>query len=291
MTNKKWWTVALVTLTLMAGVGIFFYQGKPYGQTTDLAGIDVESLQPPGDQINVDGTSSEEGPGNQEADAVAEKLSDRSNTENTYDNAESSPIPAADQSAANQLKDKGNFSSNQTTSKTTVNDPPARSGSIYNQLSPNKGIYGQFHYRELGGGRIEIDPQWVAKNIVTINLPGLNRTVQVNRAAKDKFILAFNYIKNGTAMVNGKEVSLLSLVRTMDGTFVSRHANWNPNSGLSNHSWGTAIDINASDHYRYVAPSESNDPNRILWEKAFKPAGFSWGNSYADSMHFELLDY
>ncbi|MEN6390004.1 MAG: M15 family metallopeptidase, partial [Syntrophomonas sp.] len=98
------------------------------------------------------------------------------------------------------------------------------------------------------------------------------------------------YIKNGTAMVNGREVSLLSLIKTMDGTFVSRHVNWNSSNGLSNHSWGTAIDINASSHFGYVSPGETNDPNLILWEKAFKPAGFSWGNSYSDSMHFELLN-
>ncbi|MEN6461114.1 MAG: M15 family metallopeptidase, partial [Syntrophomonas sp.] len=107
---------------------------------------------------------------------------------------------------------------------------------------------------------------------------------------KDNFIQAFTYIKNGTATINGRQVSLLSLVKTMDGTFVTRHVNWNPARGLSNHSWGTAIDINADSHFRYVDPgSEPYDPNLILWEKAFKPAGFSWGNSYSDSMHFELL--
>ncbi len=121
-------------------------------------------------------------------------------------------------------------------------------------------------------------------------MPGLNRNVQVNKNAADNFIKAFTYIKNGTATINGKEVPLLSLIKTMDGTFVTRHVNWNPAKGLSNHSWGTAIDINAANHFRYVNPvQEPNDLNMILWEKAFKPAGFSWGNSYSDSMHYELL--
>ncbi|MGE5389522.1 MAG: M15 family metallopeptidase [Deltaproteobacteria bacterium] len=161
----------------------------------------------------------------------------------------------------------------------------------YPGLSKDMGIYGQFNYRDTSGGRIEIDPQWVAANIVTIVLPGLNRAVEVNREAADKFLIAFNYIKNGTAVVNGREVSLLSLIKTMDGTFVSRHVNWNPTRGLSNHSWGIAIDINAADHFCHIDPaSQPDDPNLILWEKAFKPAGFSWGNSYSDSMHFELLN-
>lgn len=160
----------------------------------------------------------------------------------------------------------------------------------YPKLSKSKGIYGQFHYRDTSGGRIEIDPGWLANNIVSITLPGLNRQVQVHKEAADNFIQAFNYIVNGSVMINGKRVPLLNLIRSMDGTFVSRHVNWNPENGLSNHSWGTAIDINAGDHFRRVDPEqEPNDPNLILWEKAFKPAGFSWGNSYADAMHYELL--
>ncbi|MGI5921301.1 MAG: Ig-like domain-containing protein [Syntrophomonadaceae bacterium] len=160
----------------------------------------------------------------------------------------------------------------------------------YPKLSKVNGSFGQFRYRDISGGRIEVDPNWIAQNIVTITLPGLNRQVQVHRKAANSFIKAFTYIKNGTANINGRQVSLLSLVKTMDGTWVTRHANWNPAQGLSNHSWGSAIDINASNHYRYVNPgSEPYDPNLILWEKAFKPAGFSWGNSYGDAMHFELL--
>lgn len=165
------------------------------------------------------------------------------------------------------------------------------SNSSYPQVSKVQGAFGQFHYRDAAGGRIEIDPRWIAENIVTIVLPGINRQVEVHKDAANRFITAFNYIKNGTAIINGREVSLLSLVKTMDGTFVTRHVNWNPSGGLSNHSWGIAIDINADDHFGYVDPAtDRNDPNLILWEKAFKPAGFSWGNRYSDSMHYELLD-
>lgn len=180
----------------------------------------------------------------------------------------------------------------QSIAKENNNSNPSRGGSNtdinkYPRLSKVNGIFGQFRYRELSGGRIEVDPQWVANNIVTITLPGLNRQVQVHKAAANNFIMAFNYIKNGTATVNGKQVSLLSLIETMDGTYVTRHVNWNPSKGLSNHSWGTAIDINADDHFCYV--DSASDPNMILWEKAFKPAGFSWGNRYSDAMHYELI--
>lgn len=162
--------------------------------------------------------------------------------------------------------------------------------SKYPRLSKYNGSFEQFYYRDIGGGAIEIDPQWVAENIVTIKLPGLNQYVQVHKNAKDNFIQAFTYIKNGTAIINGRQVPLLSLIKTMDGTFVPRHVNWNSAKGLSNHSWGIAIDINAANHFRYINPNrEPDDPNYILWVKAFKPAGFSWGNSYGDAMHYELV--
>lgn len=167
---------------------------------------------------------------------------------------------------------------------------PVAASKKYPMLSKVNGAFGQFPYRDIAGGRIEIDPEWVKQNIVTITLPGLNRQVEVHKDAADNFIMAFNYIKNGTTVVDGKEVPLLSLIYTMDGTFVPRHVHWDANRGLSNHSWGTAIDINAAGHLRYVDPvKEPNNPNLILWEKAFKPAGFSWGNSYADAMHYEIF--
>lgn len=199
---------------------------------------------------------------------------------------------------------KSNFSNNSTSTSEKTSNPSntssssnqvSRGGSAvdtstYPLLSKVNGSFGQFNYRDLSGGRIDVDPLWVAENIVTITLPGLNRQVQVHKDAADNFISAFHYIKNGTAIINGQEVTLLSLIETMDGTYVTRHVNWNPERGLSNHSWGTAIDINANGHFGYVDPDRNpNDPNVILWEKAFKPAGFSWGNRYSDSMHYELI--
>lgn len=166
---------------------------------------------------------------------------------------------------------------------------PATDVQKYPKVSPRNGIYGQFYYRELGGGRIEIDPHWVEENIVTVTLPGVNRTVQIHKKAKDSFMKAFTLIANGTVNIDGQEITLLSLINTFDGTWVPRHINWDPSQGLSNHSWGAAVDINASDHFRYVNPyTEPHDPNLILWWKAFQPAGFYWGNSFSDAMHYEL---
>ncbi|MEA1960859.1 MAG: M15 family metallopeptidase [Bacillota bacterium] len=176
-------------------------------------------------------------------------------------------------------------------SSTTVSRASKTDRSKYSKLGKIQGSYGSFWYRDTSGGRIEIDPNWVSENIVTITLPGLNQKVQVHKDAADNFIQAFTYIKNGTANINGKQVPLLSLIDSMDGTFVTRHVMWNASRGLSRHSWGIAIDINAAGHFGYIDPAKHpNDPNLILWEKAFEPAGFSWGNRYSDSMHFEMMD-
>ncbi|MEQ8175105.1 MAG: M15 family metallopeptidase [Syntrophomonadaceae bacterium] len=301
MKKKRSWIAAVTVVMLIVIGGLFYYLDKPYGQNEKIAAdsttsqelINNPSTSPASQNALSGGTSPEsqqaaDHPNGLNQDAAKEQ---QDSADSTYDKGSESNKPGVSQTASDPGQTAREGQENvQALEKTTVVDNPSRSGSIYNRLSPSKGIYGQFRYRDIGGGRIEIDPQWVAQNIVTITLPGLNRNVQVNRAAKDKFIKAFNYIKNGTVMVNGREVSLLSLIKTMDGTFVSRHVNWNSSNGLSNHSWGTAIDINASSHFGYVSPGETDDPNLILWEKAFKPAGFSWGNSYSDSMHFELLN-
>lgn len=295
MEKKNSWIAAVAVLILVLIWGSFGYLGRPAGQNVKIAADSsaFQALINPSfsPYLFPNGTS----PGdNQAADHPNELNRDgkEEQPDGAYNTYKKEIVSKTDlsQPGSQPGQSGGQGRDNDQTDVNAVVDNPSRSGGVYNRLSPSKGIYGQFRYRDIGGGRIEIDPQWVAQNIVTITLPGLNRTVQVNRAAKDKFIQAFNYIKNGTTMINGKEVSLLSLIKTMDGTFVSRHVNWNPANGLSNHSWGTAIDINASTHFGYVSPGDRDDPNLILWEKAFKPAGFSWGNSYSDSMHFELLD-
>lgn len=255
-----------------------------------------DSVKPSGSQPEAQTNQSIAGI-TKEPDATSQTVIEKNNQANSSKSPDSSNVNPNNNSNVNKggsaVNSPGSSASN---ANTGSNNQVSRGESNVNEskyplLSKVNGSFGQFRYRDLSGGRIEVDPQWVAANIVTITLPGLNRQVQVHKDAADNFITAFNYIKNGTAIVNGKEVSLLSLVKTMDGTYVSRHVNWDPSRGLSNHSWGTAIDINASGHFGYIDPEkDSDDPNLILWKKAFEPAGFSWGNRYSDSMHYELIE-
>jgi hypothetical protein len=230
-----------------------------------------------------------------EAEGKSQTVTEKKDEANSSIPPDSTSVNSNNNSNVNQSGSAVNSSGSNTSTSNTGSNQVSRGGSNadeskYPLLSKVNGSFGQFRYKDLSGGRIEVDPQWVAANIVTITLPGLNCQVQVHKDAADNFITAFNYIKNGTAIVNGQKVSLLSLIKTMDGTYVTRHVYWDPSRGLSNHSWGTAIDINATGHFGYVDPEKDlDDPNLILWKKAFEPAGFSWGNRYSDSMHYELI--
>jgi len=141
-----------------------------------------------------------------------------------------------------------------------------------------------FSYRELGNGRIEIDPRWVSENIIEVDvgislpLPGGGSIskIKVHKKVASYFIKAFKIIK---------ENNLLNKIKTFDGTFNPRHMNWDPSKPLSFHSWGIAIDLNASEN---PLGGPASDANKELWEKAFKPAGFRWLGPVYDPMHFEL---
>ncbi len=285
--------ILAVMLISMAGLGMALSRNQAPVQfessseiSNDIAGLEEDSANISGEDSPLPGIADEA------------EMTDTYGSPENYEKENKKIADVADDGT--EQKPSGSEKTNTNTQasaepQTSVSTEASRSGKVsssqYCLLSKNQGIYGQFAYRNTSGGRIEVDPQWIAENIITITLPGLNKQVRVHKAARDEFIKAFTLIKNGSVTIDGKRVPLLSLVKSMDGTFVTRHVNWNASSGLSNHSWGIAIDINASDHYRYVNPSrEPNDPNLILWENAFKPAGFSWGNSYSDAMHFELLD-
>ena len=58
-----------------------------------------------------------------------------------------------------------------------------------------------------------------------------------------------------------------------------------PSRGLSFHTYGTAIDLNAADNYRGIAGAMDRTVVSI-----FKRWGFAWGGdwNYTDPMHFEL---
>ncbi len=82
-----------------------------------------------------------------------------------------------------------------------------------------------------------------------------------------------------------RDANLADEVRTWDGCFNIRSKK--VNQSLSLHSWGLAIDINAS--WNQLGKTPTLPANVVL---CFLEAGFEWGGTWdtPDGMHFQLKD-
>jgi hypothetical protein len=152
-----------------------------------------------------------------------------------------------------------------------------------------RAVFGSPPYTEAGGGRVNLDPNWVAQNIVNLPTPFLADLgfpgIQVHVKARDPFARVFAAID---------EAGLMERILTCAGTFVPRHKGWNPARGLSSHSWGIAIDLNVAWN-GYGAVPAAVGARGCLRELVphFEAEGFAWGGyfepqSICDGMHFEL---
>lgn len=81
-----------------------------------------------------------------------------------------------------------------------------------------------------------------------------------------------------------KERGLEGQIHSFDGCFNIRSKRENPNS-VSLHSWGVAIDINATSNPFGRTPTMSKE-----LVACFEDAGFDWGGHWAkpDGTHFQL---
>lgn len=134
---------------------------------------------------------------------------------------------------------------------------------------------------------ITITDEWPQHNIMTVMIPQLGgRKVQIHKRIVWQFC----------AMWRAWETEgLLGHVLSFDGAWAPRykrgHAGGNE-AELSNHSWGTALDINASRNPLSAPPLPatvigSTVPLVPLAEKW----GFCWGGNFEsrkDAMHFEV---
>lgn len=85
------------------------------------------------------------------------------------------------------------------------------------------------------------------------------------------------------ALVNIIDRNLSSEIKTFDGCFNIRKIKGSVSQSL--HSWGLAIDINASYNQMGKIPMISNE-----LVKCFTDAGFDWGGNFKrkDGMHFQI---
>lgn len=152
-----------------------------------------------------------------------------------------------------------------------------------------KRIFGNPSFVEGAKGAVTLNAPWVAQNIVDLQTPLLADTgfslIKVHTKARDPFARVFTAIA---------DAGLAHVIRTCAGTFVPRHKGWDPNRGLSSHSWGIAIDLNVAwnGYGATPAPLGSLGSVREL-VPLFEAEGFAWGGHFTpqticDGMHFEL---
>ena len=135
--------------------------------------------------------------------------------------------------------------------------------------------FGAFSYRYFPDGTIQPDARWVRENIVTATLPIMGR-VTCHR-------LMVRQLRG--ALQDVVEAGLSSTLTTYDGCYVPRFIERNPENSISLHTWGIAIDMDASKNYRGIKGTMHPEVVNI-----FKRWGFRWGGDwqYTDPMHFEM---
>ncbi len=134
---------------------------------------------------------------------------------------------------------------------------------------------GSFNYTANRDGTVNPDPAWVAAKIRTEEMPIIGR-VTGN-------IVMLPQLRAALLEVVARGLS--SKIYHYDGCYVPRFIAHDPSKGLSFHTYGTAIDLNAADNYRGIAGKMDRQVVAI-----FKRWGFAWGGdwNYTDPMHFEL---
>lgn len=123
--------------------------------------------------------------------------------------------------------------------------------------------------------------------------------IMVNKNLIEEFTSIFEEIYNAKINVNGQERYLL--ITQPPHSFSYRPAkNGKPDPGLSNHSYGVAIDINANvnpmnECQKALSISKVDTETCIRtpnspFVKIFAKHGFGWGGRYNDLMHFSYFD-
>ncbi len=173
---------------------------------------------------------------------------------------------------------------------------PSRSANLrpLTSTAARQKLFGAFKFAPapVRGNRenIQITGDWEERQIIRVEVPQLrgivgapaNGKVMFHRAAAPQLLKLWRA---------WEEAGLLHLVKTWDGSFVPRFVRGS-RSSLSNHTFGSAFDINASFNSLGTRPALVG---RVGSVRELVPIanelGFFWGGHYAgrtDGMHFEI---
>jgi hypothetical protein len=155
----------------------------------------------------------------------------------------------------------------------------------------NHPIAGRVHWSYGGGGKLVLSSAWVAENIGTVYIPQLDGvpTYGGKFSGNVRFYKrAIPQLKAAFAAVEA--AGLTNKILFWDGSFVPRLKRGG--STPSNHTFGTAFDINAEWNGFRVKPAGKGRKGDLHGIAAiFKQYGFEWGGDWQrvpDGMHFEI---
>jgi hypothetical protein len=162
-------------------------------------------------------------------------------------------------------------------------DPPSPDSTL--GLGRTKALLGEFWYRNLVGGAIQIDPAWYQANVVRANFAGIAIRANCHRSIVPAIQGALNEIRAAglAPLVN------VSNTNSVGGCFAPREirpAGGTTGGNLSRHTWAMALDMNPSTNALGAVPRMDCRIVRI-----FRKWGFAWGGNFTtpDGMHFEWV--
>lgn len=175
------------------------------------------------------------------------------------------------------------------TSKEGPNWPQPSSGLIPLRNNEERAIaWGRFNYKAspVKGNpeNILILDNWAARNIVPVSIPQLGAIGKTTHYFHRDVAQAVQELFQAW-----EEAGLIKLIRSWDGAFVPRFIRGSTTS-LSNHSWGTAFDINYRWNGLGAEPALVGEDGSV---RELVPIagelGWYWGGFFTrkDGMHFE----
>jgi D-alanyl-D-alanine carboxypeptidase len=138
--------------------------------------------------------------------------------------------------------------------------------------------FGEFSYRPVGGGRFEIDPDWMAANIVTTTLPLVGETKCHRAMVPILRDVLQGLVDDGLASV----IDPAAFQGCWNSRFIAG------TDRLSRHAFGAAVDVNFGNALDGGAGSPVNPELLARMEAAGLTSGHDWSNP--DPGHFEWYE-
>jgi hypothetical protein len=159
-------------------------------------------------------------------------------------------------------------------------------------------LFGQFSYKwtptPANKEAITVDPAWVRDNIVVLELPHIRHVngdkpvrARFHRLAAPRFLSLFNAWRTAGLALH---------IASWDGSYVARYKRGKGGGSemdLSNHAWGTAMDINARWNRLGMTPLPLGKKGSVFPLVGIaEELGFAWGGRFSnpDGMHFECVE-